>query len=293
MIKIFKKITVIAFALVLLGAILFTTAFALSGFSFSNLSGVKINYQTFTEDDSLTANKLYLNFECTDIYLTFDEQAERISVTYPEKESKNQKLSTVTCSQKDGSISIVENESKKINLFLWDFTSRRAEVTIPKNRMLDLVIETDTGDVEIKGNSTLTSLSVETDTGDIDVSSTALTVQRNADFEADTGDVTINKIYAQNLNFEVDTGEITMKDCSATNNIKIDSDTGDVELVGIITCELIEIITDTGDIDAENAIVDAMTISTKTDTGDVKIKLAGKKSDYGWGFIYHDGGIFL
>ena len=47
MINFIKKITRFAIILILIGAILFVTAFAISGFNFEKMSGIKTTYSTF------------------------------------------------------------------------------------------------------------------------------------------------------------------------------------------------------------------------------------------------------
>ena len=186
----------------------------------------------------------------------------------------------MTCSEAKGSISIIEEESVKSNLFLWDFSTQKVEVTIPANRVLDLVIETDTGDVKFTGNASVNSLSIETDTGDINTKNSNLTVLTNANFEVDTGDIRLVKINAASISIESDTGDIYLGDCTVTNNVKIDVDTGDVTLCGVLVCETLGITTDTGEVDADEATVDANILSIETDTGDIDMKLSGKKADY-------------
>ena len=281
MMKLFKKLLILALVLILIGGVTFTVAFAASGFNFEKMSGIKNNYTTFNESDGRTASKLNLKFESSDVYLKFDEQAEKISITYPEKTNKNgDKLSSTALTEAEGTISAVEKISYRNSLFLWNFNTPRVDVIIPKDRVLNLLIETDTGDVVIEGDATLTALSIETDTGDVKTKNSALTVSGTASLETDTGDVNLGKINASSLTIETDTGDVSIADSTVSQNIDITTDTGDITFVGAIVCETLKCEADTGDVDGEDAAVDAKTVAIETDTGDVELRLTGKSEDY-------------
>jgi len=281
MMKLFKKLLILALVLLLIGGVTFTVAFATAGFNFDKISGIKNVYSTFNESDGSTASKLNLKFENSDVYVRFDGQADKISITYPEKTNKNgDKLTSITLTETEGTITAIEKISYKTNLFVWDFTTSRIEVTVPQDRVLDLALETDTGDVIIEGNATLTNLLIETDTGDVRTKNSTLSVSGRAFLETDTGDVRLEKINASSLTVEADTGDVTLADCTVSQNIDISTDTGDITFVGVIVCEALKCEADTGDVDGEDATVDAKTISIETDTGDVELRLIGKSDDY-------------
>lgn len=281
MMKLFKKLLILALVLILIGGVTFTVAFAATGFNFDKMSGIKTVHTTFNESDENTTSKLNLKFETSDVYLKFDDKSDKISISYPEKVNKNgDKLTSTAISESGDTISAVETIGYKINLFLWDFSTSRVEVTIPQDRVVDLTLETDTGDVIIEGDATLTNLSIETDTGDVRTKNSTLSVSGRAFLETDTGNLRLEKINASSLTVEADTGDVTLCDCTVSQNIDISTDTGDISFAGTIVCETLKCEADTGDVDGEDATIDAKAISIETDTGDVELRLIGKSDDY-------------
>lgn len=281
MMKLFKKLLILALVLLLIGGVTFTVAFAAAGFNFDKISGIKTSYTTFEEADGVTASKVNLKIKSSDVYLKFDDKAEKVSITYPEQTNKNgDKLASTILSETDGIISAVEKIDVKNGLFLWNFTTSRVEVTIPQSRQLDLLIETDTGDVIIDGKGTLTSLLIETDTGDVKAKKSSITVAGKFSLETDTGDAVLGEINASSLEVEVDTGDVTFGNCNVLQSISVTSDTGDIRFGGAIVCETLKCDIDTGDVDGENATIDAKSITIETDTGDVELRLTGKSDDY-------------
>ena len=280
MIKFFKKLLVLALIVLIVGAVAFTVAFAISGFSFEKMTGIKTSYVTFEENGG-SANKLVLNFDTWDIHVKFDGQSEKISVVYPERTTKSgHKLNSVSFTEADGTVSVIEQRSLKSQLFLWDFKAEKVEVTIPKHRPIELFIEADTSDVIFDGDTTLTRLSVETDTGDINTKKSALTVLDTVNLEVDTGDIKLSKLEALTLIIETNTGDVELGESVIASYTEISTDTGDVDFNGSFVCELLKLETDTGDIGGEDATVDANVISIETDTGDIELRMAGNRGDY-------------
>jgi len=202
--KLLSRLVKIGLVLTLLGGIIFVAAFAASDFNFEKMSGIVTTTETYTESDGFTANKLVLDFDTTDIKLNFDENATKISIQYNEKiTKKGDTLSYVTPSERDGIITLIETKNWKENLFLWDFKTPTVTVTIPKERVLELVIETDTGDVTITGTGTLNGAEISTDTGDVYATRATLISTKAIKFEADTGDVKLKNLTAAGLDSEM------------------------------------------------------------------------------------------
>lgn len=279
--KSLSRLVKIGLVLTLLGGIIFVAAFAASDFNFEKMSGIVTTTETYTESDGFTANKLVLDFDTTDIKLNFDENATKISIQYNKKSTKRgDTLSYVTPSERDGTITLVETKNWKENLFLWDFKTHIVTVTIPKERVLELVIETDTGDVTITGTGTLNGAEISTDTGDVYATRATLISTKAIKLEADTGDVKLKNLTAAGLDIETDTGDITLTDVTVSDSIILSADTGDLEIKGSLNARYLEIETDTGEFDADEAVINAEIISIKTDTGDITARIAGKLTDY-------------
>jgi hypothetical protein len=279
--KFLSRLVKIGLILTLLGAVLFVSAFAASGFSFEKMSGIVTTTKTYTESENFTANKLILNFDYADIKLNFDENATEISIQYDEKSSrKGDTLSHVTVSESGEALALTESRNWKENLFLWNFKSHTTIVTIPSDRVIELDIETDTGDVVFTGTGTLNGAEISIDTGDLYATRANLTSIKAVKIETDTGDVNLKNLNASSLGIETDTGDIDLTDITATDSIALSLDTGDLEIKGRLTARYLEVETDTGDVDADDAVIDAEVVSIETDTGDISAKIFGKLTDY-------------
>ena len=279
--KFLSRLVKIGLILTLLGAVLFVAAFAVSGFNFEKMSGIVTTTETYTESESFTANKLVLEFDTADITLNFDENAAEISIQYDEKSSrKGDTLSYVTPSEHNGTITLIETKNWKHNLFLWNFRKPTVTVTIPCDRVLELDIETDTGDVIFTGTGTLNGAEISIDTGDLYATRATLTSTKSVKIETDTGDVKLKNLNTASLGIETDTGDIDLTDITVSDSIILSADTGDVEIKGSLTARYLEIETDTGEVDADEAVINAEIISIETDTGDISAKITGKLTDY-------------
>lgn len=89
----------------------------------------------------------------------------------------------------------------------------------------DLKVETDTGDVILKGINTPGNITLETDTGDVILE--GINTTGNITLETDTGDITLNNVISKKLKIEADTGDVKFNQCDA-EHIKAETDTGDV-----------------------------------------------------------------
>ena len=277
--KSLKVLLVFALIISIIGIALFATAFIISGFSFDKMTGITTSYNTFSEKDGV-ASKLVVSFDTWDVHVKFVENAEKISVVYPERTAKNgDKLTDVSFAEADGTISVIEKNKFNAQLFLWDFTTERVDVTIPKDRAIELFIETDTADVIFDGDAALSSLSVETDTGDINAKKSTLKISGPINLEADTGDISLGKTEATLLAIETNSGDVELGECIFSANADISVDTGSIDFEGSFVCNSLKLEADTGDIEGKAAI-DANNIEIETDTGDVELILTGKRSEY-------------
>ena len=281
MTQLLKRLVTFGLILLLLGGIIFVIAFAASGFNYEKMLGIKVSYETFEESDALTAKKLVLNFDNTDVNITFDENAERIKVSYPLRTSKsNNKLNTVTAIESGDVITIKEETNWKSNLFIWGSGDYNVSVTLPAGRGIELYVECDNGDVNFAGDGLVGSVTVSTDNGDISSDRASIKSLQNMKFSSDNGEIELGKIDTVSLYLETDNGDIDMNECFASEKINISTDNGDVNFDGNVTSLTLEIETDNGEIESDKSVIDAKSIKIETDNGDIKIVLFGKSGDY-------------
>ena len=293
-----KRILKFAALFIVIGIVVAAVGFAVSGFDFRNLSSntYETHYAYFTAAKDV--DRIVLDFDTTDITVEYTPDADKISITYETQHTKSgDALTKVIEKNENGVISFTEERSWRASVNFFDFHEMKASVTLPEDFATALEIETDTGDILIKGakvdsrvklstdtgdvrieDSAFSDISVEVDTGDVFIRKAKLSGAFR--LESDTGDATLGDLEANSVSLSADTGDIALKDVKSGTGISIETDTGDVDLNGSIFAKTVDIETDTGDIDGEDTTVDAESIAIRTSTGDAEIRLVGAKSEY-------------
>lgn len=278
--KVFIILLIVFGGLTLLGGIIFTIGMTAAGWNFSAMDSVNYHHETFVETQENT--RIELDFDTNDITVFFDENATNVRVEYSEKFNKHgTPIHTTTIEEKNGTLRI-QQETKLNFFFNFGFGEKSyVRVYLPASRAYALNIETDTGDVEFKGNATLTSLEIETDTGDVNLADFTIVCGGAMDVSVNTGDVFLGNFTAKSLELESDTGDIFLKGKGVVeSNVEIETSTGDVDFSNLAGNSL-RLETDTGDIESrKNTVLDFKSLHIQTSTGDVEIHLAGNESDY-------------
>lgn len=293
-----KRILKLAGLFIVIGIVVALVGFAVSGFDFRNLSSntYETHYAYFTTAKKI--DRIVLDFDTTNITVEYTPDADKISVTYETQHTKSgDALTKVIEKNENGVISFTEERSWRAGINFFDFHEMKASVTLPEDFATELDIETDTGDILIKGakvdsrvklstdtgnikieNSAFSDISVEVDTGDVFIKD--ITLSGAFRLEADTGDTALSGLEANSVSLSADTGDVSLKNVRSSTGIDVETDTGDVELNGSIFAKSVGIETDTGDVDGEEATVDAESVAIRTSTGDAEMRLAGAKSEY-------------
>ena len=282
--RIFSKLLAIGLILVLASLIIAVIGLSIVGWDFTKISGISITEGSYTELGEIT--EINVKVDTSEVSLVFDETAEAVTVTYNNEENKSgETVREVSVTEADGKLTISEKINWKRSLGLFNFNNTRVTVTLPTSRIYTLNIETDTGDVSVKGSATATTAKFETDTGDIYIEkiNTGL-----LSLSVDTGDITLKDTSATlMIDIETNTGDVLLGGALSSPAVKIETDTGDVKINGTLTAQTVKIETDTGDV--KEGLVDAASITLISDTGDFKLKLVGKSSDYKTSVSLHTG----
>jgi len=293
-----KKIwLIVAILLILVGAVTFLGALAMSGFDFLVLDSQGSVINTYEFEDVI--NKIVIDVDTTDIRFVPAEDG-CFSVVCQERDKLRHGVYV-----KDNALMIELLDTRSwydhIGIF---FGEMEITVYLPVESGYGLTLETDTGDVEIpesllfsyidiEGDTSDIScaatvmgrLKVDVDTGDVEISSPSvglmslstntgdIVVERVKSpgaikIETDTGRVNLNEVECVEIDIEGDTGDIILNDVLASRRILIDNGTGDVELK-LCDAELISIETSTGDV--SGILLSDKTFLTKTSTGRVKV----------------------
>lgn len=278
--KVFVILLIVFGGLTLLGGLIFTIGMTAAGWDFSVMNSVDYHHETFIEAQENT--RIELDFDTNDITVFFDETATNVRVEYSEKFSKHGKaLQKTTIAEINGTLRIKQEYQFNLTPELGFGEKSYVRVYLPANRAYALDIETDTGDVEFKGNATLTSLEIETDTGDVNLADFTIVCGGAMDVSVNTGDVFLGNFTAKSLELEASTGDISFNGKGVVeSNVEIETSTGDVDFSNLAGNSL-RLETDTGDIESrKNTVLDFKSLHIQTSTGDVEIHLAGNESDY-------------
>lgn len=142
-------------------------------------------------------------------------------------------------------------------------------VYLPAATYDKLVIDSDTGDVEIPADFSFMELQIDLDTGDLDC---LAGVNGLLQVTSDTGDIDLADLKAGDLRLTTTTGDVRLTNVISAGSMQIETDTGDVRFDGS-DAMTITVRTDTGDV--TGTLRSAKTFVTNTDTGAVDVPQAG------------------
>jgi DUF4097 and DUF4098 domain-containing protein YvlB len=207
-------------------------------------------------------------------------------------------------------LSIEQTDKRSWYQKLFDISLKAPSVTIylPNSEYTSLLIETDTGNIDIPNDFTFTeTINIKGSTGNvkcnasavetvkIDISTGELVIEnasaKKYELEISTGYTNLYRVECESLVSVGSTGDITTDNITATGNIKIERDTGDITVknmtakqcelivttgrvaISNLTCESLTSIGDTGSMTA-TGIEAAENISITRSTGDVLLNNA-------------------
>ena len=279
-----KKWLITAVALVFGGAAICFSAAASMHFDFGKLDNGKYETVTYTVKESFRSIAVDIERE----KLSFKPSEDgKCRVVCSAEESLKHEIAVA-----DGTLRIKSVDSRKAP-FRFSFFSRGPEITVylPKSVYSELLIETDSGEIEIPADFSLNSLTVKGDTSDVNCFAS---VKNGVEITLSTGAVrfssltagsmdiktTTGSIRAEAVNCEGDvqirvgTGAVKLRDTHC-RNLSVQGMTGDVTLDRVIASEAFNIGLSTGSVKFNAS--DADTIYVKADTGSVTGTLLSEK----------------
>ncbi len=260
-----KLSMIIATVLVLIGGTVFVSAMTAYGWDFTKLTTVKYEENTYVFEENI--ENISLTSNTADIKIVRSADGKAKIVTFLPKAENH----TVTLTE--GTLSL-----KQKTKFSWktligiDFNRPKITIYLPSEKYASLNIKSDTSDIRIAEGFNFDTVTVKVSTGDVYVKNVT---SENIEITTTTGDIElINAECAGNIKTKVSTGDIELTNVTC-NNLKVNGDTGDVELKNVIASGKFDIETDTGDVELNGA--DASEITIETDTGDVEGTLLTEK----------------
>lgn len=257
--KAMKIWLVIAASLVLIGALVFGGVMAMLKWDFTKLSTNKYVTNEYEINESFSA--ISIDVDTTDVKFVPSEDSSCSVSCY---EQTNMKHSVTV---KDGTLTIKVVDTRKWYEHIGiGFNSPSITVYIPKGKYGQLLLKSDTGDVEIPKEFKFEKIDISTDTGDVKNYASA---SGSIKIKTDTGDVCVENISAAEFDVSVSTGDIVASHVKCDGEIKIAVSTGKTTLTDVI-CENLSSRGSTGNMILKNVIVGEV-LSVERSTGDVRL----------------------
>lgn len=263
--KAVKKWLIAAASLVTLGFTIFAGAMAALGFDFSKISTIK--YETNTYEVGEEFDKISIDVDITDIVFAQSDDESCKVVCFEAEKVKH----SVRCT--NGTLIIDMTDDRKWYDYIGiSFASPKMTVYLPQSEYTSLLIDTDTGNIDIPESFAFNKLEIETDTGSVDCMADVSDIIK---IESDTGDIGISSVESGcDIDIKTDTGSIKLTDISCTD-FTAESDTGDISIVNTVAGNSICVESDTGNVKLKNS--DAEELLIETDTGDITGTLLSEK----------------
>lgn len=279
-----KTWLIIASSLVIIGCVIFGGVMMALESDFTKLSTVR--YETNEHVIKYDYKNISIVTDTADILFEISESTETSAVCFEAKNSKH------TVAVNDGTLVIELRDTRKWYEHIGiGFATPKITVRIPKGVYDELVIKSDTGDVEIPKGLSFEHIDITESTGNVTNYASAAGVVK---IKTSTGDILVENTSAEAFDFSVSTGRITAYDLACERDIKVSVSTGKTELRNIecknvisegntgamymenvIAADKISIKRSTGNVDFE--VCDAAEIFIQTDTGNIRGSLLSDK----------------
>lgn len=256
--KAMKIWLIIAIALVVVGAGVFTAALAACGWDFSKLSTVQFETNTYSGTDRITG--IRVDTDTADIRFAPSEDGQWKVVCH-EAEKMNH-----TVSVKNGilTIKVVDEREWYDHIGIW-IGSETVTIYLPEQEYASLVIRESTGDVEVPKAFRFGTIDINVSTGAVRNYASATGVIK---ITASTGDIHVEDVSAASMELSVTTGHVTGRGLTCEGKLSVGVSTGDAQLTDV-KCENFTSDGSTGDIVLKDVIATGK-MSIDRSTGDVK-----------------------
>lgn len=242
--------------LIILGALLSGSAFALMGFDLSSLYMTGHVSRRYDIDDDFSS--ITIKGDTENIRLKRSEDGSAYVICTERKDHAHNVHA-------DGSTLTVTDTSEwqlELNLF---FEQLDITLYLPEKEYEDLIISCDTGSVTIPEGFLFKNIDVKTDTGSIHLNSRA---SGQIKLVTDTGNVELKDVCCSELISSGDTGNVTLNNVITSGDWTISRSTGNINFTDCDAAGL-NITTDTGNI--KGTLLSPKTFEAKTDTGKVNV----------------------
>jgi len=250
-----------AVALIIIGSALFSGALFKANFDFLKLSNK--SYKTATYDINEDYNNIKINVDTADIeFIISKDGKSKVESLYEEKAEFAVKV-------EDETLLIEENDNRKWYDYITVFgvDSPEIKVYLSKKEFNELIVATNTGDVEIAEGLSFKKADISGSTGDVDcdgISADDLKIKLS------TGDMELKNVKSSKIQLAASTGDINAKTVSCEGDIEIKLTTGDIELQNVKS-KNISTVGSTGETLLKSVISEEKLMSQRS-TGDIILK---------------------
>ena len=250
---------ILAVTLIFAGLILFFVVASCFEWDFSGLFGANYTEKEYEITESF--NNISITTKTADITVLPSEDG-KTSVIFYEKNSLTHNVKA------DGdSLKIELDDQRPWYERILNFPSPSITVYLPEGEYGNLLIKSNTGDVEIKDGFTFSEIDISLNTGDVKCCSSTKGALK---IESSTGDVFLEKLTAAAVYISVSTGDISASEINSRGAFTTKVSTGDTSLFNVL-CESFYSQGSTGDLELSSLVANGK-IEIERSTGDVKLK---------------------
>lgn len=248
----------IATSLVVIGCILFVGVMSTLEWDFTKLSTTKYETNTYEVNDAFDG--ISIDTDTADIVFAFSEN-EKCSVECHEEEKAKHSVAV-----EEGILNI-KLVYERAGYFGLNIGSPKITVYLPKTTYTSLLIDENTGNIEIPKDFSFNNVDISLSTGDVNYyASSSETIK----IKTSTGDICVENISVGTLDLSVSTGKVTVSSVTCEGDIAVGVSTGETYLSNIV-CKNVISNGSTGDISLDNVIA-AEKFSIERSTGDVRFE---------------------
>ena len=254
---------IIGIALILTGTLLIGGAMTMIKWNFLDLSLNEFETKEYVISDSYENIRIFSKDADILIEPSGSEETKIICI--------EQKNLTYSAEVKDNTLLIETTDTRKWTDYIsFNIKQRKITVCLPQDEYENLIINGDTGYVNVASEFKFNNIEISQSTGKILNFASA---KNNITLSTNTGGITVGNVCAKNISVNVTTGKVNLEDISCENLIS-NGNTGDILLKNTEATQM-NITRSTGDVELDNC--DGKSISIETNTGDIKGSLKTPK----------------
>ncbi len=249
---------VVSALLIITGCIVFACVMSALEWDFAKLSTTEHETNSYEIDEEF--GNIKINTDTADVVFAPSENSKCSVECYEQKNVKH----SVTV--KDGELVIEAVDSRKWYEYIGiNFVTSRITVYLPAGEYGELLLKTNTGDIEIPKNFSFISIDISESTGNV---TSRASSKEDIKITTTTGNICVESISAKSLALSVSTGELKVSDVMLSGDIELGVSTGKTSLVNV-ACKSVISSGSTGEISLSNVIAKEK-LSIKRSTGSVR-----------------------